>query len=140
MSGHRAFAELTKAFTPERHSRVDEEYAELRDRLLLYVPPDEKEQKRKTSGSILSSYRSKTSSWFLKIDSQGMSIRGWGKSVARRGKVLAIRNGMLVTSAFDLERGGRRRSTKELVQTTKDHLVVRRSFKAIPRSRTNRIK
>ena len=140
MSGHRAFAELTKDFTPERHSRVDEEYAELRDRLLLYEPPDEKEQKRKTNGSILSSYRSKTSSWFSKIDSQAMSIRGWRKSLTRRSKILASRNSMLVTSVFDLERGGRRRSTKELVQTTKDHLAVYGSFKAIPRSRTNWIK
>jgi len=139
VSGHRAFAELTKDFTPERHSRVDEEYAKLRDRLLLYEPPDEKEQKRKMSGSILS-YRSKTSPSFLKIDSQATSIRGWGKSVTRRSKILALRNRMLVTSAFDMERGGRRRSTKELVQATEDQSAVYRSFKAIPPSRTNRFK
>jgi hypothetical protein len=101
VSGHRPFAELTQNFTSERQCRVDDEYAELHANLLLYELPDEKERRRKMSGSVLGSYRSRSSPILSRVNSPSMSVRRSGNWVMQRIKIVASRNRSLFASDFD---------------------------------------
>lgn len=62
MSGHRAFAELTKEFTAERWQRVAEKRAELDKVPSFYMSPIDKERTPETRESAVSCYRSSQSS------------------------------------------------------------------------------
>lgn len=62
MSGHRAFAELTKEFTAERWQRVAEKRAELDKVPSFYMSPIDKERIPETRESAVSCYRSSQSS------------------------------------------------------------------------------
>lgn len=59
MSGHRPFDELMKHFSPERHKRVAEKYAEFCSVLFLYEPSENKKQRFKVPVSRVRSYRAR---------------------------------------------------------------------------------